>query len=127
MAEILTQTERLILRRASLSDTELIFELLNQKSFIENVADKQIRTLDDAKKYIESAFFTPYDLAAPSPILLRCLTGPPLGFVGSISDLILLFPTWVMHFWTGIVAKVMRLKQLRLYLRLFAIAVNITH
>jgi RimJ/RimL family protein N-acetyltransferase len=70
----------------------LIFELLNQKSFIENVADKQIRTLDDAKKYIESAFFTPYDLAAPSPYIVTLLDGTAIGICGLYQRPYLAFP-----------------------------------
>ncbi|TMP39476.1 GNAT family N-acetyltransferase [Pseudoalteromonas rubra] len=92
MAEVLTKTERLILRRASLCDTELIYELLNQQSFIDNVADKQIRTLKDAQKYIESAFLTPYDLAAPSPYIVTLLDGTAIGICGLYQRPYLEFP-----------------------------------
>lgn len=92
MSEIVTRTERLIIRRAQIADTELIFELLNQRSFIDNVADKEIRTLSDAQKYIESAFFTPYDLAAPSPYIVTLNDGTAIGICGLYQRPYLEFP-----------------------------------
>ncbi|MCG7534021.1 GNAT family N-acetyltransferase [Pseudoalteromonas sp. OOF1S-7] len=92
MSDIVTHTQRLIIRRAQITDAELIFELLNQKSFIENVADKQIRTLADAQKYIESAFFAPYDLAAPSPYIVALNDGTAIGICGLYQRPYLAFP-----------------------------------
>ncbi|TMP31772.1 N-acetyltransferase [Pseudoalteromonas rubra] len=92
MADIVTQTERLFLRRARITDAELIYELLNQKSFIDNVADKQIRTLRDAQNYIESAFFTSYDLAAPSPYIVTLHDETAIGICGLYQRPYLAFP-----------------------------------
>jgi RimJ/RimL family protein N-acetyltransferase len=46
------ETERLILRQLTTDDAEFIFELLNDPSFIRNIGDRNIRTLDDACAYI---------------------------------------------------------------------------
>ena len=46
------ETERLILRQFSIDDAQFIFELLNEPSFIQNIGDRGIRTLDDARSYI---------------------------------------------------------------------------
>jgi RimJ/RimL family protein N-acetyltransferase len=46
------ETERLILRQLTADDAEFIFELLNDPSFIRNIGDRNIRTLDDACAYI---------------------------------------------------------------------------
>lgn len=46
------ETERLIIRQLSKDDAEFIFELLNEPSFIRNIGDRNIRTLDDACAYI---------------------------------------------------------------------------
>lgn len=46
------ETDRLILRELALNDAEFIFELLNEPSFIQNIGDRNIRTLDDARAYI---------------------------------------------------------------------------
>lgn len=46
------ETERLILRQFTTDDVEFIFELLNEPSWIQNIGDRHIRTLDDASAYI---------------------------------------------------------------------------
>jgi [ribosomal protein S5]-alanine N-acetyltransferase len=46
------ETERLLLRKLTTDDAEFIFELLNEPSFIRNIGDRNIRTLDDACAYI---------------------------------------------------------------------------
>ena len=46
------ETERLILRPFSTNDAEFILELLNEPSFIRNIGDRGVRTLDDARSYI---------------------------------------------------------------------------
>lgn len=49
---IILETERLILRQLTSDDAEFIFELLNDPSWIQNIGDRNIRTLDDARAYI---------------------------------------------------------------------------
>lgn len=46
------ETERLLLRKLTTEDAEFIFEILNDPSFIRNIGDRNIRTLDDACAYI---------------------------------------------------------------------------
>lgn len=46
------ETERLLLRELTTDDARFIFELLNEPSFIRNIGDRNIRTLDDACAYI---------------------------------------------------------------------------
>ena len=46
------ETERLILRQLSTDDAEFILRLLNEPSFIQNIGDRGVRTLDDAHSYI---------------------------------------------------------------------------
>lgn len=46
------ETERLILRQLTENDAEFMFELLNDPSFIQNIGDRNIRILDDARSYI---------------------------------------------------------------------------
>ena len=49
---MILETERLQLRQFSVEDAEFIFRLLNEPSFIQNIGDKAVRTLDDARSYI---------------------------------------------------------------------------
>jgi [ribosomal protein S5]-alanine N-acetyltransferase len=45
-------TERLVLRHLRADDADFILELLNEPSFIRNIGDKGIRTVDGARDYI---------------------------------------------------------------------------
>lgn len=67
------RSERLILRQATMNDASFIHELLNQDSFKDNIADKQINSLEDAKQYITTAFIEPYksNTFAPYVVCLR--------------------------------------------------------
>jgi len=46
------ETERLILRPMTGEDAEFIFELLNDPSFIRNIGDRKVQSIDGAKAYI---------------------------------------------------------------------------
>ena len=46
------ETERLLLRQLSTEDAEFILELLNEPSFIHNIGDRGIRTIDGANSYL---------------------------------------------------------------------------
>jgi len=48
------ETLRLRLRPMRLEDAPFILELLNEPAFIQNIADKGVRTLDEARAYIQS-------------------------------------------------------------------------
>jgi RimJ/RimL family protein N-acetyltransferase len=46
------ETERLFLRPFSADDSEFILELVNEPSFIQNIGDRGVRSLEDARAYI---------------------------------------------------------------------------
>lgn len=46
------ETERLLLRQLSTEDADFILELLNEPSFIRNIGDRGVRTIEAAKSYI---------------------------------------------------------------------------
>lgn len=46
------ETERLILKQLSTDDAEFILELLNEPSFIRNIGDRGVRTMEGANSYI---------------------------------------------------------------------------
>jgi [ribosomal protein S5]-alanine N-acetyltransferase len=46
------ETERLHIRELTTGDADFIFELLNDPSFIQNIGDRKIHSLEDAKTYI---------------------------------------------------------------------------
>ena len=58
---MIIETDRLLLRRLSLDDAEFILRLLNEPSFIQNIGDRGVRTVDDARGYIVKGPITSYE------------------------------------------------------------------
>lgn len=57
---MILETERLILREVAEGDAAFMLELLNSPGFIENIADRGVRTLDAARDYIEERITASY-------------------------------------------------------------------
>jgi len=55
------ETSRLVLRRFVFDDAPFVFELVNQPSFIANIGDKGVRSLDDAKRYLREGPMATYE------------------------------------------------------------------
>ena len=55
------ETGRLILRKGTNDDAPFFLDLLNQPSFIEFLGDRGVRTLDDARAYIQSKLVDSYN------------------------------------------------------------------
>nr|HQU86704.1 GNAT family N-acetyltransferase [Pyrinomonadaceae bacterium] len=55
------ETERLILREMIVEDdAEFILDLLNQPSFIKYIGDRNVRTVEEAKDFIETRYRASY-------------------------------------------------------------------
>jgi len=54
------ETERTILREVTRDDAEFVLDLLNQPSFIKFIGDRNVRTIAEARDYIESRFTESY-------------------------------------------------------------------
>ena len=54
------ETERLTLRQFTADDAPFILELVNEPSFIQNIGDRGVRSLEGAVKYIETGPVTSY-------------------------------------------------------------------
>jgi [ribosomal protein S5]-alanine N-acetyltransferase len=79
------ETARLRLRPMVLEDAAFILELLNEPPFIQNIADKGVRTLEDARGYIQSgprASYAQHGLGLLTVELRE--SGLPLGICGLI-------------------------------------------
>lgn len=57
---IRAETDRLHLREFIESDAPFVFELVNQPSWVENIGDRGVRTLDDARTYITDRLCSSY-------------------------------------------------------------------
>jgi [ribosomal protein S5]-alanine N-acetyltransferase len=58
---IVLETERLVLREVIDADAPFLLELLNSRGFIENIADRGIRTLDQARTWIRERVLDSYE------------------------------------------------------------------
>ena len=54
------ETERTILREIVEADAEFILDLLNQPSFIKYIGDRNVRSIEEARKFIENRFRQSY-------------------------------------------------------------------
>ena len=54
------ETERLILSEATENDAEFMLDLLNQPSFIKYIGDRNVRTVEEAKNFIETRYQKSY-------------------------------------------------------------------
>lgn len=55
------ETARLSLRRFVFDDAPFVVELLNQPSFIRNIGDRGVRTVDDARRYLHDGPMAMYE------------------------------------------------------------------
>jgi RimJ/RimL family protein N-acetyltransferase len=79
------ETERLILRQFFLEDAPFILELVNDPSFIQNIGDRGVRTLDDARSYIQNGPIASYARNGFGLYLVALKdTGESLGMCGLI-------------------------------------------
>jgi RimJ/RimL family protein N-acetyltransferase len=79
------ETARLFLRRVETSDAGLFLELLNDPAFIRFVADRGVRTTDDAVRYIEEKVLLSYEKFGFGSYVVELRdTGEPIGICGLI-------------------------------------------
>lgn len=78
-------TKRLVIRPFRVEDAPFILRLLNEPSFIENIADKEVRTLAQAQAYLRSGPLSSYQSHGHGLWLVaHRVTGTPLGMCGLI-------------------------------------------
>jgi RimJ/RimL family protein N-acetyltransferase len=79
------ETERLILRQMTTDDAGFILELLNEPSFIQNIGDRHIRTIEDACSYIVNGPVKSYEKNGFGLWLIVLKeTNEPIGMCGLI-------------------------------------------
>lgn len=82
---IIAETSRLILRVAQLTDAPLMLTLMNEPAYLENIGDKQIRSLADAENYLKAGpIAMQSDLGFSLYCCLRKDTGQAIGLSGLI-------------------------------------------
>lgn len=78
-------TERLLIRPFTLEDAPFILGLLNEPSFIENIADKGVRTVEQAAAYLMDGPLASYATHGHGLWMVQHrTTGNPMGMCGLI-------------------------------------------
>ncbi|HET6668718.1 MAG TPA: GNAT family N-acetyltransferase [Pyrinomonadaceae bacterium] len=78
-------TERLRLREITNDDAEFLLKLLNEPSFIENIGDRKVRTIDDACRYALNGPIASYMQHGYGLYLVELQeTGAPIGICGLV-------------------------------------------
>ncbi|WLT33452.1 GNAT family N-acetyltransferase [Geothrix sp. PMB-07] len=78
-------TERLLIRPFTLEDAPFILRLLNEPSFIDNIADKGVRTLAQAEAYLTDGPLASYATHGHGLWMVQHgTTGKPMGMCGLI-------------------------------------------
>lgn len=82
---VVAETERLRVRHLTVDDAEFILRLLNEPTFVRHIADKGVRTLEDARVYLRNG---PIASVARHGFGLNCVelkeTGEAIGMCGLI-------------------------------------------
>ncbi|MBV6879453.1 GNAT family N-acetyltransferase [Epilithonimonas ginsengisoli] len=77
------ETERLILKPAALEDADFFLKLYNLPSFIKFIGDKNLRTKEDAEKYITNRFLPQIDkLGFGNYVVIHKKLNEKIGAVG---------------------------------------------
>ncbi|MCJ8270546.1 MAG: GNAT family N-acetyltransferase [Psychrosphaera sp.] len=77
------QTERLSLHHATEQDAAFIYDLLTDQTFIDNIADKGVKNLDDARAYINDSLINSYNTHGFGLFLTKLKSdGTPIGLCG---------------------------------------------
>jgi RimJ/RimL family protein N-acetyltransferase len=77
------ETERLVIRRLSGTDAPFIMALVNDPDFLRNIGDRNVRSLDDAVRYIEAGPIASYERHGFGLFKVEMKeTGTPIGMCG---------------------------------------------
>ncbi|GHA78550.1 GNAT family N-acetyltransferase [Pontibacter akesuensis] len=77
------ETERLILSEFTTADAAFVLELLNDPTWLQNIGDRGVRTLDDARAYIKNGPISSYKRFGLGLYLVRLKEGNiPVGVCG---------------------------------------------
>lgn len=79
------ETERLLLREITTDDAQFLLQLLNEPSFIENIGDRNVRTVEDACRYAQNGPISSYQQHGFGLYLVLLKeTGEAIGICGLV-------------------------------------------
>lgn len=79
----LLETNRLVLRKFTVEDAPFMFRLVNEPSWIENIGDRNVHSIEDAQKYLADGAISSYTTHGYGfYIVLHRETNLPIGTCG---------------------------------------------
>lgn len=78
------ETKRLILREYNLEDADFIRRLVNEPSWIENIGDRNVKSLEDAKNYIKEKLIANYKKYGFGLWMVELKDKTPIGMCGLV-------------------------------------------
>ncbi|MBK9214013.1 MAG: GNAT family N-acetyltransferase [Chloracidobacterium sp.] len=81
---VITETERLIIREMTTDDAAFVLALINTPKFHRYIADRGVRTVEEAKPYIEERFLANYRQHGYSMYAVCLKDGTPIGNCGFV-------------------------------------------
>lgn len=82
---IVLETNRLVLRELTIADAPFLCALLNEPSYLTNIGDRGVRTVEQAATFIEARFVASYRAHGYGHWLVESKTGTPMGCCGLIN------------------------------------------
>ena len=80
---MIAQTPRLRLRELTIDDADFVLKLVNEPSFLTNIGDKGVRSLDDAREFILNGPWTGQQKPGYGQFLVELKeSGDPIGVCG---------------------------------------------
>lgn len=80
------ETERLVIRKVELGDAAFMLDLLNQPSFLRFIGDRGVRTIEDARLYIEERALAGYEKNGFGPFAVELKTSGEIIGIVSLLD-----------------------------------------
>lgn len=82
---IVLETDRLLVRHFTLEDSELILRILNEPSFLQNIGDRGVRTLEQASAYLREGPIKSYEMHGHGAYVVALKESlQPIGLCGLI-------------------------------------------
>jgi RimJ/RimL family protein N-acetyltransferase len=79
------ESPRLALRRVTLDDAAFLLKQVNEPGWLQNIGDRGVHTLDEARRYIEVRMLHAYDALGYGMYLVESKAdGQPLGLCGLV-------------------------------------------
>jgi len=80
---MIIETPRLHMRELTIEDADFVFKLVNEPSFLENIGDKGVRNLEDARQFILEGPWTSHRERGYGEFLVELKEGgDPIGLCG---------------------------------------------